>query len=131
MQTRRSFIGIALAGLCQPSEAQERLFIIYFRWNSAALRNTMEQRVRAAAQSAKSSHSQRVEVTGYTDTSLSDAESLDISNRMAQAVADELVRHGVAGDTLIVRGLGEVDLVKATADGVIEPYNRRVEIVIR
>lgn len=132
MQSRRGFIGVALAGLCQRARAQEpERFVIYFRWNSAVLRPVMEPLVLAAAQSAKLRRSHRVEVTGYTDTSLSDDESRDISYRMAQVVADTLLRHGVAGETIVSRGLGEVNLVKATADGVIEPYNRRVEIVIR
>ena len=51
--------------------------------------------------------------------------------RMAATVADELMKQGVAPETIVFRGLGEVNLVKETADGVIEPYNRRVEIVLR
>ena len=131
MQTRRGFIGGAalLAGL--PCEAQERVYVVYFRWNSAVLRSTMAPRVAAAARTARLSQSERVEVTGYTDTSLSDAESLDMSNRMAKAVANELMWLGVPAEAIVLRGLGEVNLVKDTADGVIEPYNRRVEIVIK
>jgi outer membrane protein OmpA-like peptidoglycan-associated protein len=91
----------------------------------------MQKLVREAAQTAKHYNSTRIEVTGHTDTSMSDTESADISIRMAKAVAHELTRHGLAEDTVVIRGLGEEYLSKVTADGVIEPRNRRVEIVIK
>ncbi len=115
------------------SEAQElgRFYRIYFRWNSAVLRPNMHKLVVEAAQYAKDHKSLHIEVTGHADTSMSDAESRDISIRMAQAVAEELVRQGVARDRLIVKGMGEANLLEVTVDGVIKSKNRRVEIAIR
>jgi len=129
MQIRCGFIGGVALLIGLVCVAQERVHVIYFRWNSPILLPSMEQRVLTAAQTAKLAR--RVEVTGYTDTSLSDAESVDISDRMAKAVVAELIRHGVPREVIVSRGLGEVNLVKDTGDGVIEPRNRRVEIVIR
>jgi len=45
-------------------------------------------------------------------------------------VRRELVADGVADNLIIVRGVGESDPLVPTADGVREPQNRRVEIVL-
>jgi outer membrane protein OmpA-like peptidoglycan-associated protein len=125
----------ALLTACLPvhSQAQERrrFYRIYFRWNSAVLRPNMQKLVFEAAKYATYYNSSRIAITGYTDTSMSDAESMNISIRMAQAVADELVKHGVARNILIVQGMGEKDLLDMTPDGVIKSRNRRVEIAIQ
>jgi outer membrane protein OmpA-like peptidoglycan-associated protein len=122
---------MALCGLPQAVNAQERYYIIYFRWNSTSVHPTMQRRVIEAAMTARQLGSTRIDVVGHTDTSMSDAQSMEISLRMAMAVADELVKNGVAGDTISLAATGETNLFKPTADGVIEPYNRRVEVYIR
>ena len=91
----------------------------------------MQKLVRQAAQTAKYYKSARIEVTGHADTSLSDNESTSISIHMAKAVANELTQHGVPAETIVIRGMGEGIPAKATADGVIESRNRRVEIAIK
>jgi outer membrane protein OmpA-like peptidoglycan-associated protein len=40
------------------------------------------------------------------------------------------VGRGVAPDEIVVRSFGETDLLVPTPDGVREPQNRRVEIVL-
>ena len=47
------------------------------------------------------------------------------------AVKDALVREGVPAQAITVIGRGEQGLLVPTADGVREPQNRRVEIVIQ
>ncbi|MCA0304633.1 MAG: OmpA family protein, partial [Proteobacteria bacterium] len=51
--------------------------------------------------------------------------------RRANAVKDALVRNGVPAQAITVVGKGQTDLLVKTADGVREPQNRRVEIVIQ
>ena len=48
-----------------------------------------------------------------------------------QSVKDALVREGVPATAIAVIGRGEAGLLVKTADGVREPQNRRVEIVIQ
>ena len=91
----------------------------------------MQQRILEAARTAQHYRAVRIEVAGYTDTSMSDAESMDISMRTAKVVANELVKHGAKANAIVVSGMGEDGLVKRTADGVIEPHDRGVEIRIR
>jgi outer membrane protein OmpA-like peptidoglycan-associated protein len=46
-------------------------------------------------------------------------------------VKDALVREGVPAQAITVIGRGEQGLLVQTGDGVREPQNRRVEIVIQ
>jgi hypothetical protein len=61
---------------------------------------------------------------------MSDDESMDISMRMAEVVADGLIKQGLKANSIVVSEMGEGNLVKSTADGVIESHNRRVEIKV-
>jgi peptidoglycan-binding protein ArfA len=69
-------------------------------------------------------------IDGYADNSGTDAINVPLSTQRAQAVADFLVAHGVAGNQLLVNGLGSIDPVASndTADG--RAKNRRVQIVV-
>ncbi len=53
-----------------------------------------------------------------------------LSLRRANSVKNELVRQGVPADAIAVVGKGESSPLVATGDGVREPQNRRVEIVM-
>ena len=73
----------------------------------------------------------RITATGHTDTSGPEAYNMALSLRRANAVKDALVREGVPAQAISVVGRGEQGLLVQTADGVREPQNRRVEIVIQ
>jgi OOP family OmpA-OmpF porin len=132
MMTRRSLaiggLGLLLAHARSYAQEPARFFLIYFRWNSTVLQPTMQRRILEAARAAQYHRAARIEVTGYTDTSMSYEESMDISSRMAEVVADELIKQGLKANSIFVSGMGEGNLVQSTADGVIKSHNRRVEI---
>ena len=50
---------------------------------------------------------------------------------MGAVVAGELTRNGIGRDEITVQAFGESRPLVPTADGVREPQNRRVEIVLR
>jgi outer membrane protein OmpA-like peptidoglycan-associated protein len=54
-----------------------------------------------------------------------------LSLRRANAVKDSLVREGVPASAITVIGRGESNPLVPTGDGVREPQNRRVEIVVQ
>ena len=68
--------------------------------------------------------------TGHTDKSGPDNYNMALSLRRANTVKDSLVRNGVPATAISVVGVGESQPLVQTADGVREPQNRRVEIVI-
>jgi outer membrane protein OmpA-like peptidoglycan-associated protein len=70
-------------------------------------------------------------VNGYADRSGTPAYNQRLGQRRAESVAAELVRDGVPRTAIDVQSFGESHPLVATADGVREPQNRRVEIIIR
>ena len=73
----------------------------------------------------------RIEVAGHADRSGTPAYNQRLSQRRADAVAAELVARGVSRSEISVTAYGESRPLVPTADGVREPQNRRVEIVLR
>lgn len=72
-----------------------------------------------------------VQVIGHTDTVGSDAVNDPLSRQRAEVVRNALLARGVAADNVVAIGRGKREPVVATADGVAEPRNRRVEIQVR
>jgi outer membrane protein OmpA-like peptidoglycan-associated protein len=110
--------------------AASKSFIVFFDFDRANLTPTALNTIKQAAAQAKSGRSTRIDVTGHADRSGSDAYNMALSLRRANAVKDQLVREGIAANQIVVVGRGESQPLVPTADGVREPQNRRVEIVL-
>jgi hypothetical protein len=135
----RLLAGFMLAALLAPAAyAQEPLsgeiepgrFLIYFNTDQATLGAGAAQVIAAAAQQFQETGAAQIEVIGHTDTVGSAAYNLELSQRRAESVANELIALGVPATAVATVGRGEEDLLVPTADGVDEPRNRRVEIVV-
>ncbi|MDE2228901.1 MAG: outer membrane beta-barrel protein [Alphaproteobacteria bacterium] len=106
------------------------VYIVFFNLNSAALTPEGHQVVAQAASAFQQNGKAEIKLTGYTDTAGSPRHNLALSRVRAVAVRDELVRLGVPASDIGIAWKGEADLRVPTANGVREPQNRRVEIVI-
>jgi outer membrane protein OmpA-like peptidoglycan-associated protein len=113
-----------------PVDTGQRSYLVFFDFDSSRLTPEARSIVASAATDALRGESTRIDVTGHTDRSGTDAYNQALSVRRAEAVRRELVADGVADNLIIVRGVGESDPLVPTADGVREPQNRRVEIVM-
>ncbi|MBO1073184.1 OmpA family protein [Roseomonas marmotae] len=111
--------------------APARTYLVFFDWDRADLTARARQIIAEAAQAASRVQATRIEVSGHTDSSGSPQYNQRLSQRRADAVAAELVRLGVQRSEITIRAYGESQPLVATADGVREPQNRRVEIVLR
>ena len=114
-----------------PPAVQPPSFMVFFDWDRSNLSAQALNTIKQAAASYKTKGSARVTATGHTDKSGPEAYNMALSLRRANTVKDALVREGVPATAISVVGRGETQPVVQTADGVREPQNRRVEIVIQ
>jgi len=70
-------------------------------------------------------------VIGHTDTVGSDAANDALSRQRADVVRAGFAARGLAPDKVTTIGRGKRELAVPTGDGVAEPRNRRVEILVR
>ena len=110
--------------------AAARTFLVFFDWSKADLTDRARQIIGEAA-SSRGAGVTRIEVNGFTDRSGPADYNMRLSVRRAEAVAAELVRRGVPRNEIVTRGFGEENNLVPTADGVREPQNRRVEIILK
>ncbi|MFZ5784775.1 MAG: OmpA family protein, partial [Pseudomonadota bacterium] len=106
-------------------------FMVFFDWDRSNLSQQALNTIKQAAAAYKTKGQARITATGHTDTSGPEAYNMALSLRRANAVKDALVRDGVPAQAITVIGMGEKGLLVQTGDGVREPQNRRVEIVIQ
>ncbi|WP_149536188.1 OmpA family protein [Siccirubricoccus phaeus] len=114
-----------------PPPATARTYLVFFDWDRADLTDRARQIIAEAAAAAPQVQTTRIEVAGHADRSGTPQYNQRLSQRRADAVAAELVRRGIARDLIAVSAYGETRPLVPTADGVREPQNRRVEIVLR
>jgi hypothetical protein len=112
------------------AQAEPGEFVVFFDTDQATLTPEGARVVAQAAEAYQETGGARIVVTGHTDTAGSADYNLELSLRRAEMVAAELQRQGVPATDITTLGRGEEDLLVPTADGVSEPRNRRVEIVV-
>ena len=104
--------------------------MVFFDWDRSNLSSPAMSTIQQAAAAYKSRGAARVTATGHTDTSGSETYNMALSLRRANTVKDALVQQGVPATAISVVGKGESSPLVATGDGIREPQNRRVEIVM-
>ncbi len=114
-----------------PAAVAPPSFMVFFDWDRSNLSQQALNTIKQAADAFKQKGSARITATGHTDTSGPESYNMALSLRRANAVKDALVREGVPAQSISVVGRGEQGLLVQTGDGVREPQNRRVEIVVQ
>jgi OmpA family protein len=105
-------------------------FTVFFDWNSTALSQQALNTIKQAAVAFQANPDARIIVSGYTDTSVDEKTALALTERQAAAVRDALMREGVPSQSISSQAYGSQKPLVPTAQGVREPQNRRVEIVL-
>ena len=115
--------------VAEPTTPRE--YIVFFGHNKSNLTNEALDVIRQAAAAAKEYGSASILVVGHADRSGSDRYNQRLSERRGNNVKAALVRQGIPENQIVVVGKGETQPLVPTADGVREPQNRRVEIVLQ
>lgn len=106
-------------------------FLLYFEQGSTRLIAESEQLLRQILMAIERRGSSAVGIYGHSDRTGSDQFNLQLSLQRAQAVRDLLTAHGVNPQVMDVDSHGEGNPLVSTPDGVAEPRNRRVEVIVR
>jgi outer membrane protein OmpA-like peptidoglycan-associated protein len=123
-------VPVAPAEPAAPAPAAKQQFIVFFDFDRATLTDEGKHIVEAAANAFKQDPNSQIQLTGYTDLSGTQRYNLELSRRRAETVRDYMVHLGVPQDSIGVAWKGKENPRVPTPDGVREPQNRRVEIVI-
>ena len=119
--------GSALAA--QPARAAK--FTLYFVEGKDTLTDESRQLVDTSLAEIARRPVPDALVVGHTDLVGSHATNDALSRQRAELIRNELIRLGVAAQNIEVIARGKREPVVPTADGVAEPRNRRVEVVVR
>ena len=119
--------GAVLAALPMAPEA----FTLYFRLESDELTEESRALLPGVLKAVAGRPAPEVGVVGHTDTAGESRSNYALGLERASRVRTLLIGAGVSESLIDVSSLGESDLRIATADNVLEPRNRRVEISVR
>jgi OmpA-OmpF porin, OOP family len=113
-----------------PPAPSARISLVFFDFNKSTLTPDGRKVVEQAASVYKSGGVGRIDLTGYTDLSGTQQYNLGLSQARADAVSTYLVQLGVPATAISEKARGKENPRVPTPDGVREPQNRRVEIII-
>ena len=111
---------------CTEQYRQEIIYYEFDKGASAETRNTITR----ALDAGQFCSVDGVRVVGHTDTSGAASYNLALSKRRANDALNELVRQGVARNSIVAEGKGETEPFVQTGDGVKEQLNRRTEVLL-
>jgi outer membrane protein OmpA-like peptidoglycan-associated protein len=125
-QVKRDF-GAALAA--QPR--REMSFTLHFAEGKDELSPESQASIEAVLAEVARRPVPDVLVVGHTDRVGTDAVNDALAKQRAETVRAELIRRGVAPGNVQASGRGSRDPIVPTPQGVAEPRNRRVDIIVR
>ncbi len=120
----------ALAEAPPPEVAAPENYLVFFDYDKADVTPEGAGIIESAAADANGAPFKRIVATGHTDTAGPASYNMELSQRRADAVKSALEGFGADTSTIDTVAEGETDPLVPTDDGVPEPQNRRVEIVI-
>lgn len=106
-------------------------FILYFLSGSDSLTGESVKLFPGIMQAYMIRHSTDVSVIGHTDAVGDEAYNYRLSVKRAEKVKRMLIDNGMDSESIETVSHGEENPLVPTPDGVAEPKNRRVEVLIR
>jgi OOP family OmpA-OmpF porin len=115
----------------QPAAVAPETYVVYFDFDKSNIKPEAAQILDRAIADAKAGGTPSISVTGHADRSGAEDYNLGLSLRRADSVREYLINGGVTAEQITVSGRGEAEPAVPTADGVKEPRNRRVEVIVQ
>lgn len=110
------------------AKIEAKRFQLFFDFGKAGLSPEAGASVAEIAKAAKAAGYPTIRLDGYTDLVGTDTYNYKLSVRRAETVKKALIAAGVPAEKVVVSGHGQSNPLVATAPGVREPQNRRVEV---
>ena len=106
-------------------------FTLYFETGSPDIRLDGSAELDAIAATVKRRAALQVRISGHTDATGSDRINEELSRARAERVRSLLVERGVDAQRITVSHHGKGNPAFPTPEGVAEPRNRRVVVIVR
>ena len=119
----------AMALAAQPEKPLH--FLLYFETGTTELTEASSTRITEMLAALDNFPVPNIGVIGHTDTAGTEEHNAGLAVQRAEAIRDVFIAAGAPAELIEVSSHGEENLLIKTADGVDEPRNRRVEVVIR
>ncbi|MCB1907728.1 MAG: OmpA family protein [Rhodocyclaceae bacterium] len=111
--------------------AKPIVFTLYFEVGDARLTAESEALLPSVLAEAASRQGADISIVGHTDTTGDAVDNEALGMLRATFVRDSLVAAGLRLERISTESHGEGNLLVPTPDDTPEPYNRRVEVVVR
>jgi len=119
--------GDAMAIMPPPPEK----FILFFETGTTALVTESRATMAAVVEAVKRRGAISISVSGHADASGSQQLNEKLSYDRAQSIRDQLLQQGVDAERISVSSHGKGNPLVPATEGVAEPRNRRVEVIVR
>jgi outer membrane protein OmpA-like peptidoglycan-associated protein len=119
--------GEAMAVMPPPPEK----FILFFETGTTVMIPESRATMAAALEAIKRRRAISISVSGHADAAGSQQLNEKLSYSRAQSIRDQLVQQGVDAERIIVSSHGKGNPLVPATEGVAEPRNRRVEVIVR
>ena len=106
-------------------------FILYFNNGTTELVPKSRAAITSILDVIKRREAINISISGHTDATGTTQLNEKLARCRAKAISDLLVKYGVDAKRLSVSSHGKGNQLIPTADGVAEPRNRRVEVIVR
>ena len=107
------------------------LFILWFENDKTKPVHESKDLLREIVRTIKNRKSNEIYVVGHADRVGTDLYNIKLSSKRAYYVRDFLVSSGIKTSALVVSFYGKAKPLVYTEEGVAEPLNRRVEVIVR